>query len=783
MRLKVSLIIIWYKHMTKVAFNVVDANGNPEEGALIDIQLPEAGISEAGSVLPTSLKIKTNAEGKVDNSDGFVELEPVATVPYVVVITGANKKSKGIYKFIVPDLAALDPPQPDKVLKAEELFYLPPPSGESYDAAAIADITNERILAQAGRIGTPYTPIDTEFRNSGGVYTYTPLAGQANGFFIIDESTLSPATKEGTVLIPADDTTYFDDGTSFLFIRDNLTYSASPLNISFGGATQSVRVDPLGIVPVKLESASDVIQLIKVADNTWKIFNLTQGGGGEGGTGGFDAITQGTFNVVFGSINDIEGRISQILTAQTQYIDHLNVIEQRMSDNDAATSALNNAVASITTILAGLNATIDRKITEAVPGLGDLTAFVEASELARDIAIDNAVAAGNASESATQSAIDATNAKDAAQASETAITTALGNSNIISNSLADLVLLPYPEIQSSFLEGIDSPSQPEGTAQRYWFDPTSTAQINDKFSVESTDQIFVDARAAGTVSNEVLNTVILPTYEILGILDPLTPDDPGRWLALPIEVEELAKIDNGTDGTNYNRFLMTPDAEGDQPLQPVDRSAFKNALAITATNNANTTDVIGLGSNAFDTGYPAPPSVPYAWEILYSSDDIGSNVLHSLRDIFRTNHNTYKIYYEDWRSNGTYFEPWLQIVEANDQISATPSPDAKNWRLLEEGGDRTPTVDYHELEFRNMYRVDRNASLNEVSWRVYYRSWMYARGANNADTEIRGSGRNPADHKWENYIDFATRPTGFVLKSIYPNTQSNIYHIRVYGRK
>jgi hypothetical protein len=594
--------------MTKVAFNVVDANGNPEEGALIDIQLPEAGISEAGSVLPTSLKIKTNAEGKVDNSDGFVELEPVATVPYVVVITGANKKSKGIYKFIVPDLAALDPPQPDKVLKAEELFYLPPPSGESYDAAAIADITNERILAQAGRIGTPYTPIDTEFRNSGGVYTYTPLAGQANGFFIIDESTLSPATKEGTVLIPADDTTYFDDGTSFLFIRDNLTYSASPLNISFGGATQSVRVDPLGIVPVKLESASDVIQLIKVADNTWKIFNLTQGGGGEGGTGGFDAITQGTFNVVFGSINDIEGRISQILTAQTQYIDHLNVIEQRMSDNDAATSALNNAVASITTILAGLNATIDRKITEAVPGLGDLTAFVEASELARDIAIDNAVAAGNASESATQSAIDATNAKDAAQASETAITTALGNSNIISNSLADLVLLPYPEIQSSFLEGIDSPSQPEGTAQRYWFDPTSTAQINDKFSVESTDQIFVDARAAGTVSNEVLNTVILPTYFLPGgILDPLTPDDPGRWIAMPIELEEFQTINNGTDNSNYNRFLMTPNLAGEQLLAPATKAEVKQALAITAATAANGGgDVAGLGTNAFDSTYPTP---------------------------------------------------------------------------------------------------------------------------------------------------------------------------------
>jgi hypothetical protein len=512
---------------TKIIFTVTDASGNPEEGATVDIQLPEAGINtlDDSATLTTSVKFKTNRFGKVDNEFGYIELEPVIGVEYVAVITGANKKRKGIYKFIVPPSEPTDDP-----IKWTDLVLSPPPSGISYDAAAIADITNERILAQQAAESVnitdkpKYKPLDLRFINAGGNYIFNLAPGSESAFFTVKEDSL-PTTALGSVIVPEDSVINFDVGTSFVFIKDNELYQT--VDISFGGATENVKIDALDAGGTKLQSRTDVITLIKVDDNTWKVFNLAAGGDGDG-TG------QANLFAVYTQLGTLESRVSILAGAQAGYVEALNDLQARTSDNDSSIAYLNNAVASITSVLATLNATIDRKITEAVPGLGDIQTYVDEAEEQANISITNAGIAANASTSAGQSALTATQKLDAIEIIEDNIEEVLGASNIIAKNLADLKLLPYTEIQSAFLEGVNAPNDPECTSKRYWYDPESLEPSDDEYVIRSD---FIPA----------------PTIE-----DPApvgTPDDtyPGRWLHLPLCNDQFldgsisaAKLQTGT---------------------------------------------------------------------------------------------------------------------------------------------------------------------------------------------------------------------------------------------
>jgi hypothetical protein len=522
---------------TKISFTITDANGNPEEGALIDIQLPEAGINtlDDTAILSTSVKVKTNSLGKVDNEFGYIELEPVVGIEYVAVITGANKKRKGIYRFIVPPSESTDPP-----INFPDLVLSPPPSGISYDAAAIADITNERILAQQAAESVnisskpKYKPLDLRFINSAGNYIFNLAPGNESAFFIVREDSL-PTSTQATVIVPDDSTINFEIGTSFVFIKDNTLFQT--VDVSFGGASEDVFIEALDAGGTKLQARTDVITLIKVDDNTWKVFNLAAGNG-DGGTG------QSNLFAVVTQLGTLEARVSNLAGALAAHGEMLNDLQLRTSDNDSSIAYLNNAVASITSVLATLNATIDRKITEAVPGLGDIQNFVDDAETSANTAITNAGIAAGASDSAGQSALTATQKLDAIEIIEDNIEAVLGASNIIAKNLVDLKLLPYTEIQSAFLEGVNAPNDPECTSKRYWYDPTS---------LEASDDVYV------------IRSDFIPAPTIADPAPVGTPDDtyPGRWLHLPLCNDQFE------DGSISAAKLQTGTVIGRANLDPV----------------------------------------------------------------------------------------------------------------------------------------------------------------------------------------------------------------------
>lgn len=542
--------------MTIVNFSITNPDGSPVSNALIDIQLPQAGVNalDENLIIPTAIKETTNSQGKLS-----VELAPITTVAYKAVIYDENKNRKGIYEFFVPES--------ENPVDISDLVLLPKPSGVNYDAAAIADITNERILAQqaaeaATLLNNPrYKISNLPFENIGGNFFGFLNFDQANGFIIVDED-------KGTVIIPDNEEVPYPIGTALVFIKGKIY---PEIDISFQGENANVIVDSLSITGTKLQFATDQVNLVKVAENEWKIFNLSEGGA----TGS----TEQDFIEIYQRFDNVDDQISALEGWRTAFNTRLNVLELTTSQNTAAIAAINSTLSSITSVIAKINSTIDQKITEAVPGLGDISASVDAAAASASAAADSADSAADSSNSAFSSATDAEISRINALNSETVINSIIGGAGFVVPNLTALKALDINEpIESAFLEGVNAPNDPIGSPKRYFYSAASVAVDDGVYVVVPT------------------SIETSPAY----IANPLTA--PGRWLHLPV----------ANDQFNDNTFNGGKVLTGSLPISKLEDVSQRSFLgrqsgvgtgAVQVMSQAEARNNLGLGSNAYDNGY------------------------------------------------------------------------------------------------------------------------------------------------------------------------------------
>ena len=444
--------------MTTVNFSVKTPTGTPVENAQVDITLPEPGVDYLGSglVLPTTTKGKTDANGLFT-----ANLAPIDTVPYSVVIYDPRTNRKGVYDLFVPES--------EDIVNADDLVLLPKPSGVSYDSASIARITADRIRAEAAaekaeNANSPrYKIYNLPFSNIAGTQTATMINTYANAFFIVDED-------DGVVTVPDDATLDYDIGTAFVFIKGN-TYPQ--IDIEFLPESGSVTVDSLAATNTKLQFPTDVIHLVKVAANSWKLFNVADGSGD-----GISAELQ-SIALQFDTVND---HLSALDGWRTAFNNDLNQLNTDSANNANSIATLNNAVASLNSTLATLNTTIDDKITAAVPGLGDISASVTAAGNSAATAAAAQTAAEAAQTAAETAETNAGVSEANAAASEAAAAAAVADAGIVVPNITDLKALNVASFESAFLEGTTNPN--DGGQARYYYDSTSTATPDDVFVVK-----------------------------------------------------------------------------------------------------------------------------------------------------------------------------------------------------------------------------------------------------------------------------------------------------------
>lgn len=353
--------------MTTVNFSVKGADGVPIHRALIDITLTESGIEYLGEgiVLPTSVQASTDISGSCS-----VELAPVNTAPYVAVILDNEGKRKGVHTFYVPES--------ESSVDVHDLIIYPKPSNINYDAAAIAAIIDAKVRAEAAaemleNFSIPrYQVSDLNFTLVSSTQTAHLSLDNNNGLLLVTES-------EGEVIVPHSDTTNFEIGSALLFI--NSTSPEEVIDISFVAENSNVNIETIGLSPtLKLENPSDIIVLIKVADNDWKIANLTAGESGN---------VDGALLSINQSINNIILSIATLNSWRSAFNTQLNNQSTSIIAHTLNLADVNSSIASLTEALTTINSTIETRINEAIPGLGDLTGYVADAE-------DAAASAANA---------------------------------------------------------------------------------------------------------------------------------------------------------------------------------------------------------------------------------------------------------------------------------------------------------------------------------------------------------------------------------------------------
>lgn len=670
--------------MTTVNFTITDSNSAPIDGALIDISLPSAGINLLTEelVLPTSVKATTNAQGVAS-----VDLPPINTVAYIAVVFDANKNRKGVYEFFVPK----NPKNPGDVgynpnysVNVADLVLLPKPSGVTYDSAAIAAITNDRILAQqasddAQNYASPrYKVSAIPFVNVATVQTAFLTEDHNNGFIFVDEDL-------GSIQVPDDATLDFAIGSNFLFVK-GATYPQ--INVSFVPKNGSVTVEALAITGTKLQYATDVISLVKVAANEWKLFNLSEGASGTAAT---------SFIGVYQQFDDVDLQI----TALENFRDYMNTqlvsLQTNVNFKTLSISAIDNAIASITSVLANLNATIDQKITEAVPGLGDISASVTAAQLAATNAAASLASAVNSENASSASAIASNISEINAGISEGVIVGLVSGSDYVAANLIELKSFDINFITSCMLEGVTSP----GVGQkRYYYSAASMVVSDDIYVVRP-------------------NSIVNDTFA-------------GRWLHLPVANDQL--IDN-TIGIN-----KLVDITGQTFLGRADGAGTG---AVTVLSQAQARTSLGLGSNAYDTGYPVQP-IGYA-RIFSGSFPQTFNGIH-LPTIFLTTgyiYSVYKVVAESCAITGQQALAirftWDSGTSWTSPITLTPggSPSTANWI----------DVLSYELSGMNYQRVDG----------IGYRPGVSG--------YCSGSGLAPRVQRVDNHVNSTGKPTGFAIRT------------------
>ena len=365
--------------MTTVNFSVNNSDGSPISGASVDIVLPEAGVDALGE----NLTLPTSVQGNTDINGNFsTELSAISNVPYSAVVYDANKNRKAVYEFFVPE--SVDP------VDVAALALLPAPSGITYDAAAIAAISNLRILAEqaadrAENFRTPRYNVNTlAFTLVGGINTVLLSEDDINGFLQVEQSV-------GRIVIPSSSSNNFEIGSSFVFV--NTTSPQQIIDIDFTPENSSVAIESIGLNATKLDDPSDFILLTKVAVDTWKIINL-KGGSGTGGATDADLID------IINSIADLLNQVSALEGWRNAFDGQLVSLTTDVNNQSSAIASLNNSIATINNLITAISTNIDDKIAAAVPLLPDLTSYVNAAaNSAANAALSQTGAATSAGES------------------------------------------------------------------------------------------------------------------------------------------------------------------------------------------------------------------------------------------------------------------------------------------------------------------------------------------------------------------------------------------------
>lgn len=408
--------------MTTVRIKVTTPTGTPVAKAQVDITLTEPGIDYLGEglVLPTTTKGLTDAYGLF-----ITELAAVDTAPYIAVIYDPKTNRKGVYEFFVPEN--------EEIVDIADLALLPKPSGVSYDSASISQITSDRIRAEqaaekALNATSPrYNVFNLPFIDIGGSQQATLSLEQSNGFVIVDE-------ELGTIIVPEDNlenpAQNFDIGTAIIFIKGKVF---GEIDVTFQPINTNVRLESLTIGANKLRTKSDVISLVKVADNTWKIYNI--GGSGSG-------TSQGSVDTIFADIAQNTDDIAQLESWRTAFNSQLNVLTSDVNANVNSIALINSSISALVPLVTNINAVIDEKVTAAIPDLGDISAYVNAAQSAQISASASADAAFGSEQSSSVSADAAATSASAANdsaiaANDSAVAASVSEANTA--ALADTV--------------------------------------------------------------------------------------------------------------------------------------------------------------------------------------------------------------------------------------------------------------------------------------------------------------------------------------------------------
>lgn len=489
--------------MTTVNFSVKTPTGNPVEGAQIDITLPDAGVDFLGEdlILPTSTKGKTDASGQLQ-----VELAPITTIAYQLVIYDPKSNRKVVEEFFVPDLPG--------IVEISDLVLTPKPSGVSYDSASIAKITNDRILAQQAAQDAidgnapRYNVFNLPFVNNGGNQEASLILDYRNGFLIVDED-------DGTVIVPEDDLGNPDlnlaIGTAIIFIK-GLVHSQ--VDVTFEGETGSVTIDSLAAGGTKLQYATDVISLVKIDINSWKIFNLSEGALGS---------VNDDFNTVYAKFGEIDDAIATLEGWRLAFNSQLNVLNDDINNNVTAIANINNSISSLTSIVTGLTQTIEDTVNDALPGLPDLTSFVNSAQNSAFAAAASEANSATSETNAGISEINAGNSAASAALSEANVIVALQNSSIAVPTRAALKALDVILFQSAYLEGFTGSG--DGNHNYYIYNAALVA-TSDDIAIVRPD----------SVANDTL---------------------PGRWVYLQIGTAQLATDTVTTDKIGDSQLFGT----------------------------------------------------------------------------------------------------------------------------------------------------------------------------------------------------------------------------------
>lgn len=351
---------------TVVNFNVKGADAQPIPNAIYDITLTESGVDFLGEslILPTSLN------GTADTNGEFqVELAPVSTAPYVIVILDSDGRRKGVFEFIVPDSAS--------PVNADDLTIFPKPSNVNYDAIALAAIVDSRVRAeQAAEMLEEYNSPRYQVRN----LTFADVSGTQTASLSLDDNGgyIQVTETEGQVIVPLDTTMDFPIGSALVFV--NNTDPKVVIDVEFNPETAGVTVDFVGLAEIKLTATSDMVALVKVAANSWKVLN-NAGAGGSYDTA-ILALSQ--------EITEIQDAITNLEGWRAAYDTQLNAQSSTISSHTLSLAQVNSALASLNAALADMNSSINARINAAIPGLGDLTSYVTDAENAK-IAAEAAV--------------------------------------------------------------------------------------------------------------------------------------------------------------------------------------------------------------------------------------------------------------------------------------------------------------------------------------------------------------------------------------------------------